>query len=150
MTEGRTINLYKGAQYIEHTESVVNNYYYGEKIDELDNAEIKEIIESLYELTDENGEKVFKDQDQWYAVFRVLSKLKSVPDSMSDFADFINDNRLAENKPKCVYNSIKKASSVLPNFAIDVTKWAKYKDASEQYKKQYIVAKFLLDSLENM
>lgn len=149
MAEGRNINLYKGAQYIEHADSVVNNYYYSDNA-EVGNAEVKELIDGLYELKDDRGERVFKDQDQWFAVYKVLSMMDSIPSSMSDFAKYINENKLAEEKPKCVYNSIKRASASLPLFAGTPSKWERNKDSSEQYKKQYAVASFLMESLKNM
>lgn len=142
MAEGKTINLYKGAQYVERIDHQTNNYYYDGR-PQSDTSDLKSMIDGLYALEDEAG-RVFSDQSQWYAIYRVLSKLNTVPDAMKDFANFINEHKLAEEKPKCSYESIKKASSSLPLFAKDVKLWSNCKDKSEQYMKQYKVAEYLM------
>ena len=108
---------------------------------------IRAAIEALYEETMGDGQKLFTNQSQWYAVYRVLGEFCNYPTKMTDFVQAITDKGFAVTAPLCNYNSIKKASGTCPLLSCKLSLWKQYEDKSSAYEKMCRVADFLLEKL---
>lgn len=106
--------------------------------------EVKEAVMELLELTDAEGKRVFTDQGQWYAVYRVLNELCNYPKSMRDFCRCVKRWELPEEAVKCTYAMMTDRQKVLTKLLQKVTTWHMCKDMSDAYGKQWAVADFLI------
>ena len=104
-------------------------------------------IVKLMEARDERNEYLIRDQDQWYAIFRVLSTFCGYPQKPSDFSKTMENLGMGEVRIPCKYDSFRKVSpNQLPQ---NVSLWHQYANTADQYsKKQVIVAIKLMDLLE--
>ncbi|MDO4802975.1 MAG: hypothetical protein Q4A15_12485 [Prevotellaceae bacterium] len=137
---------------IEHQVNYISgNQVFGETSVEKQSsteAAIKEAIEKLMEEVDENGEPIFSDNGQWYAVFRVLSELHNYPKKMTDFCKVMADMDFDKCRVPCKYDSIRERNKNLPKLACKVTLWQQYSNISDAYQKQCVVANFLINILD--
>lgn len=109
---------------------------------------MKKAILATLEAKDENGDKIFTQNNQWWAVFRVLNK-RDICKNMKVFDTIMTNWGMDETTPPCKYESIKKASKdatgVLKN---DVDTWHNYLNrTSDPEKKQILVAMELMKQL---
>lgn len=159
---GRHFEFKDKVTYIEKQEITVQsgaNFYNGPKVEFVEPKEKKSTtldstdedihmaIADLYEATDEEGNKIFTEQGQWYAVYRVLSSYCNYPEKMTDFVRLINKNKWAEDEPLCKYDSIASISKSLPLLSVKVSLWQQYKSTNEKYKKQCVVAEKIMKIL---
>ena len=108
---------------------------------------IKSAIEKLMEAQDENGAFIMRDQDQWYAVFRVLSAKCGFPQKAKDFTTTMANLGVDNLRVPCRYESIRKVS--LHNLPQNVDLWHQFQNKADQYSmKQLVVAVKLLELLE--
>jgi len=149
---GKYIKVEKGAVYNDQGYVTVNNYPEEADAKERgtakDDEDIYMAIVDLYQATDEKGERIFTEQGQWYAVYRVLKEYCNYPEQMTDFVSLIKKKEWAEEKPMCKYASIAHINKELPLLSVKVSLWQRHKSINEKYAKQCAVAEFLLKKLE--
>ncbi|MBR6974387.1 MAG: hypothetical protein IKH80_07165 [Bacteroidaceae bacterium] len=138
-----------GAQIIAVNTGEVYYQKYGEGTPTISKTEedVKQAIVKLMEARDERNEYLIRDQDQWYAIFRVLSTFCGYPQKPSDFSKTMENLGMGEVRIPCKYDSFRKVSpNQLPQ---NVSLWHQYENTADQYsKKQVIVAIKLMDLLE--
>ena len=106
--------------------------------------DVKSAIEKLMEARDENGTYIMRDQDQWYAVFRVLSAKCGFPQKSKDFVVTMANLGLDNLRVPCRYESIRKVS--FHNLPQNVDLWHQYQNTADQYSmKQVTVAVRLME-----
>ena len=105
-------------------------------------------IEALYNCKDEEGKNIFTDKSQWYAVYRVLKEYMNYPEKMSDFVNVINARRWAEREPQCTYAALKAVNGRLTSLNVKCSLWDKFKNISDAYRKQILIAEKLLELLK--
>lgn len=112
--------------------------------------DIKATLEALLKEKDDNGKLLFKNKKQWWAVYRVLSAFCHYPKQMTSFKTKITDMEIdyGGNPNVITYDSLTDASKVVPQMATSSpSSWDTFKDVSDNYKQQYIVAEFLMIKL---
>lgn len=112
--------------------------------------DIKATLESLLKEKDNKGKLLFKNKKQWWAVFRVLSTFCQYPKQMNSFKTKITDMEIdyGGNPNVITYDSVVAASKEVPQMATSSpSAWDTYKEISENYKQQYVVADFLMSKL---
>ena len=145
---GITIN---GPMFDIHDNGVVNNYFTTSSENNRMNAseeQIKDTLHTLLESTDEEGNGIFTEKGQWYAVYKVLSECHGYPSKISEFCDVMKNWGMDKVSPACVYDSVRKVPNQVSIPTPKVTLWHNYKDkADEKFKKQIIVAMKLMELL---
>lgn len=112
--------------------------------------DIKATLESLLKEKDNKGKLLFKNKKQWWAVFRVLSTFCQYPKQMNSFKTKITDMEIdyGGNSNVITYDSVVAASKEVPQMATSSpSAWDTYKEISENYKQQYVVADYLMSKL---
>ena len=96
---------------------------------------------------DNQDKFLMNDQDQWYAIFRVLSYFCGYPPKPADFSRTMENLGMGEVRVPCKYDSFRKVS---PNqLPPNVSLWPQYKHTADQYSmKQVVVAVRLMELLE--
>ncbi|MCR5138892.1 MAG: hypothetical protein K6B45_01835 [Bacteroidaceae bacterium] len=109
--------------------------------------DVKNALDKLMNLKDDDGTYVMKEQLQWYAIFRVLSTLCGFPKTAVDFERTMVNLGADKMRVPCRYESFRKvAVHQLPQ---NVALWGQYLNTTDQYsKKQAVVAVKLMDILE--
>lgn len=111
---------------------------------------VKDAILTLLTITDENGNRIFTDKGQWYAIYKVLTEHHGYPSNKREFCDIMINWGMNEVSPACSYNSVRKIPSQVRNAALKVNLWSNYLDkADDKFKKQIIVAIELMNLLED-
>ena len=132
--------------------STINNYFpTSSSSNSLHASEekIKEILLALLKTTDEEGNLIFTEKGQWYAVYKVLSECHGYPSNMREFCEIMKNWGMDEVKPACSYESVKKVPSQVNIPTPKVTLWHNYMDkADDKFRKQIIVAMKLMEMLE--
>ena len=146
------IKVEKGAIYNDGGYVTQNNYpddnTAKHKAEAKDDEDIHMAIDNLYSATDEKGEKIFTDQGQWYAVYRVLKEYFNYPDKMTDFVVLVKKSGWAMDEPLCKYDSIRSINTNLPLLSVKVSLWQQHKNVNDKYHKQCVVAEKLMKLLE--
>ena len=106
------------------------------------------ILRELLDAKDEEGHRLMTDQQQWYAVYRVLEEYGNYPRQMSDFARAMAQLGMDRATPACKHDSLRKASQAFPRLACKVSQWQQYSSLSEAYAKQCRVAEWLIERME--
>ena len=75
-----------------------------------DDRHMRQVLQELMEAKDENGNKLMVEQQQWFAVFRVLVEYGNYPRQMSDFALAMAHLGMDKATPACKHDSLRKAS----------------------------------------
>ena len=112
--------------------------------------DIKLAIEELLNAKNEVGEFVFMNKKQWWAVYRVLFHFCNYPSQMKAFETKMLELEVTkvDGKRDLSYDSLSKASNEVPLMAkCSPSTWNAYKDISDNYKQQYVVAEFLMIKL---
>lgn len=112
--------------------------------------EIKDKILILLQEVDEEGNRIFVEQAQWYAVYKVLSQKEyGYPSSMNEFSKTMKNMGMDAITPKCDYESMRRVPREITQAPNRVTLWPGYLNkATDKFKKQIIVAKRLMELLE--
>lgn len=108
---------------------------------------MRRLMKELMAAHDEEGEPIFGERRQWYAVYRVLKEVRSYPSQMSEFCQRMRDMGMDRVPVPCVYDSFRKAATDLPKLKVPVTLWQDYANISAAYEQQCKVADFLLRKL---
>ena len=108
--------------------------------------EMKSVLEKLQEAKDENGKYIMYDYDQWYAIFRVLSKFCGYPTKPKDFETTMKNIGSDEFRIPCIYDNYRKVT--LNKLPQNVALWKQYINSADQYSlKQIKVAMKLMELL---
>lgn len=138
-----------GAQIVAVNQGEVYYQKYGESspTHSKTEEEVKNAIEKLMDEKDSQNEFLMRDQDQWYAIFRVLSTFCGYPQKAPDFSRTMENLGMGEMRVPCKYDSFRKVSpNQLPQ---NVSLWHQYKNTADQYSmKQVVVAVKLMELLE--
>ena len=103
-------------------------------------------IGQLQEATDDQGNYLMHDLDQWYAVFRVLSHYCGYPSQPKDFAQTMQNIGADGLRLPCKYESFRKVA--LHKLPQNVELWNQYLNVADQYSlKQIKVALKLTEIL---
>ncbi len=109
--------------------------------------DIKAAIEELLEAKDEEGGFLLRCKKHWWAVYRVLSEYCNYPSNMTAFVAKMKELGVAEvcGNRALNYESLKKAATDVPYIAkCSPSAWDTMKDRSDNYRRQYAVAEFLM------
>lgn len=111
---------------------------------------VKETILTLLTITDEEGNRIFTDKGQWYAIYKVLTEHHGYPSNKREFCDIMINWGMNEVSPACSYHSVRKIPNQVANAALKVNLWPNYLDkAEEKFKKQIVVAIAFMNLLED-
>lgn len=147
---GITIN---GPMFDIHDNGTVENHYHFQAPPTdtpltVSDVKMKETLEQLLNATDGEGKKMFTQQQQWYAVYRVLSEEYGYPKIMTDFCGVMSDIGMKDVQPPCTYQSLKKVSQKMPLLSCKTNLWGSYLNRAESNtKKQIEIALKLMDLL---
>lgn len=140
---------FAGAQIIAVNEGEVYYQKYGAETSVATKTEkdIIKAIDKLMNMKNEDGAYIMKDQQQWYAIFRVLSSYCGFPKSAADFEKTMTNLGANDMRIPCKYESFRK---VVPHqLPQNVALWGQYQNVADQYsQKQVVVAVKLMDLLE--
>lgn len=136
----------KIGQFIVENHGTVN--YNEKESTPSDERRMRQVLQELLEAKDENGEKLMKEQQQWFAVYHVLKEYCSYPSAMSDFVRSMEKMGMDKADPPCKLPSIWKAGQTLPRLGCKVSQWQQFAMISEPYAKQCRVAAWLMSRLE--
>ena len=148
LMKGITIN---GPMFHINGNGVVNNYFTTSSAQSMNTSEeeIKNALLALQEATDEEGERIFTEKSQWYAVYKVLSECHGYPTNIREFCDIMKNWGMDKVSPACTYENIRKIPNQIVIPTNKVTLWHNYKDKAEgKFKKQILVAIKLMELLE--
>lgn len=126
---------------------IQNNYYHKDVPMTVSEKGIKAAIEALLREKDDNGKLLFKNKKQWWAVFRVLNEFCNYPQQMKSFCTKITDMQIdyGGNSNVITYDSLAAAPKDVPLIATcSPSAWGAMKEKSDNYRKQYDVAEFLM------
>ncbi len=107
-----------------------------------------DILRELLAAKDSDGHRLMTDQQQWYAVYRVLEEYDNYPRQMADFTRAMAQLGMDRVTPPCKHDSLRKASQAFPRLACKVSLWKQYSTLSEAYGKQCRVAEWLVEKME--
>ena len=148
LMKGITIN---GPMFDIHDNGVVKNYFSTSSPSSTNTSEedIKNALLALVEATDEDGQRIFTEKSQWYAVYKVLSECHGYPTNIREFCDIMKNWGMDEVSPACTYENIRKIPNQVAIPTNKVTLWHNYKDKAEvKFMKQITVAIRLMELLE--
>ena len=107
---------------------------------------MKEALQQLLAATDKDGKRVFTQQYQWYAVWKVLQEYQ-YPNNFQAFADTMFE-LLGTTDPPCKYESIRKIGNDVHGAANSLVHWKACRGkASGQFKNLIEVALMLQELL---
>lgn len=111
---------------------------------------MKDVLLALLEATDEQGDRLFTEKGQWYAVYKVLSDCHGYPVKMTEFCSIMADWGMGEVSPACSYDSMKRIPSSVTFPTLNVTLWPHYlSKADDKFRKQIKVAMKLQELLQD-
>ena len=148
LMKGITIN---GPMFHINGNGVVNNYFTTSSTQSMNTSEeeIKNALLALQEATDEEGQRIFTEKSQWYAVYKVLSECHGYPTNIREFCDIMKNWEMDKVSPACTYENIRKIPNQVAIPTNKVTLWHNYKDKAEvKFMKQITVAIRLMELLE--
>ena len=109
--------------------------------------DITATLEALLKEKDDKEKLLFKNKKQWWAVYRVLSTFCQYPKQMTSFKTKITDMEIdyGGNPNIITYDSLTDAPKAVPQMATSSpSSWDTFKEISDNYKQQYVVAEFLM------
>lgn len=106
---------------------------------------VKDALEKLLAATDKDGKRVFTQQYQWFAVWKVLQEYQ-YPKNFQAFADIIQ-TLLGTTDPPCKAESIRKIGNDVPGAAENLTVWKSRRGKAEGRFKNLIEAAIRLQEL---
>ena len=108
--------------------------------------QVKDALERLLEATDENGKRIFTQQYQWYAVWKVLRGYK-YPERYGEFAETMQ-GMLGDTNPACKFESFRKIGNDVAGAANNLVYWESCRDKAEgKFKNLIEVAMTLMELL---
>jgi len=108
----------------------------------------KAAIEEIMNMQDDQDEYIFKDQEQWYAVYKVLSTFCGYPAKMTDFERVIKDMGCGDLRIPCKYESFRKVPDKISQLPPNIKLWPSFNNSVGQTsKKILVVALKLMDLL---
>ena len=109
--------------------------------------EIRDAVIRLMDEKDAEGHYLLHDQNQHYAVKKVLTSLFGFPQKPSDYGMLMHNLELDNLRVKYDNESIRKVH--LHNLPNDVSLWHNYQNTADEYsRKQVVVATRLMALLE--
>ena len=138
---------------IHDNQHVENHVHYAQPADEggaleKSEQEVREALEKLLAATDKDGKRLFVEQTQWYAVYRVLSEHCGYPKAMSDFARNMTNMGMKEADPPCHYESLRRVPRDVANVQQKLALWGTYRSTAEpKFRKQIDAAMELMKLL---
>lgn len=145
---GITIN---GPMFDIHDNKEVHNHFITSPAQTMNASEanIKDTLLTLLDATDEEGNRIFTEKGQWYAVYKVLSECYGYPSKISEFCEIMTNWGMDKVTPACSYESVKKIPTHITATSNKVILWHNLKDKAEpKFMKQIIVAMKLMELLE--
>ena len=110
-------------------------------------AEVFNAIEAVQKEKDEQGHYIMHDYDQWYAIFRVLSRCCGYPTKPKDFEKTMRNMGSDNLRIPCQYDNFRKVT--LNKLPQNVALWSQYAKTADQYtQKQISVAILLMKTLK--
>lgn len=106
---------------------------------------LKEALERLLAATDKDGKRIFAQQYQWYAVWKVLQEYQC-PKNFQAFAETMQE-LLGTTDPPCKAESFRKMGNDVPGAAANLAYWEAHKNKAEGQFKQLIRVALTLKSL---
>lgn len=106
---------------------------------------LKEALERLLAATDASGKRIFAQQYQWYAVWKVLQEYQC-PKNFQAFAETMQD-LLGTTDPPCKAESFRKMGNDVPGAAANLAYWEAHKNKAEGQFKQLIRVALTLKAL---
>lgn len=145
---GITIN---GPMFDIHDNKEVHNHFITSPAQTMNasEAKVKDTLLTLLDATDEEGNRIFTEKGQWYAVYKVLSECYGYPSKISEFCEIMTNWGMDKVIPACSYESVKKIPTHITATSNKVILWHNLKDkADPKFMKQIIVAMKLMELLE--
>ena len=145
---GITIN---GPMFDIHDNKEVHNHFITSPAQTMNasEAKVKDTLLTLLDATDEEGNRIFTEKGQWYAVYKVLSECYGYPSKISEFCEIMTNWGMDKVTPACSYESVKKIPTHITATSNKVILWHNLKDKAEpKFMKQIIVAMKLMELLE--
>jgi hypothetical protein len=145
---GITIN---GPMFDIHDNKEVHNHFITSPAQTMNasEAKVKDTLLTLLDATDEEGNRIFTEKGQWYAVYKVLSECYGYPSKISEFCEIMTNWGMDKVTPACSYESVKKIPTNITATSNKVILWHNLKDKAEpKFMKQIIVAMKLMELLE--
>jgi hypothetical protein len=145
---GITIN---GPMFDIHDNKEVHNHFITSPAQTMNasEAKVKDALLILLDATDKEGNRIFTEKGQWYAVYKVLSECYGYPRKISEFCEIMTNWGMAKVIPACSYESVKKIPTHITATSNKVILWHNLKDKAEpKFMKQIMVAMKLMELLE--
>ena len=145
---GITIN---GPMFDIHDNKEVHNHFITSPAQTMNvsEAKVKDALLTLLDATDEEGNRIFTEKGQWYAVYKVLSECYGYPSKISEFCEIMTNWGMDKVTPACSYESVKKIPTHITATSNKVILWHNLKDkADPKFMKQIMVAMKLMELLE--
>lgn len=145
---GITIN---GPMFDIHDNKEVHNHFITSPAQTMNTSEVKvkDALLTLLDATDKEGNRIFTEKGQWYAVYKVLSECHGYPSKVSEFCDIMTNWGMDKVTPACSYESVKKIPTNITATSNKVILWHNLMDKAEpKFKKQILVAIKLMELLE--
>jgi hypothetical protein len=145
---GITIN---GPMFDIHDNKEVHNHFITSPAQTMNasEAKVKDTLLTLLDATDEEGNRIFTEKGQWYAVYKVLSECYGYPSKISEFCEIMTNWGMDKVTPACSYESVKKIPTHITATSNKVILWHNLKDkADPKFMKQIMVAMKLMELLE--
>jgi hypothetical protein len=145
---GITIN---GSMFDIHDNKEVHNHFITSPAQTMNasEAKVKDALLILLDATDKEGNRIFTEKGQWYAVYKVLSECHDYPTKVSEFCDIMTNWGMDKVTPACSYESVKKIPTHITATSNKVILWHNLKDkADPKFMKQIMVAMKLMELLE--
>lgn len=111
--------------------------------------QVKRAVELLMETSDEQGQYLMQDQEQWFAAKAVLTQICGFPVKPADFERSLKNLELDQLRVPYVYDSVRKVHvHQLPQ---NVELWHQYQNTADEYsRKQVVVAVKLMELLDKV
>ena len=106
---------------------------------------MKEALQQLLAATDKDGKRVFTQQYQWYAVWKVLQEYQ-YPKNFQTFAETMQ-MLLGTTDPPCKYDSIRKIGNNVPGAATNLASWKALRGRADGQLKHLVEAALTLQEL---
>lgn len=106
---------------------------------------VKQALEQLLAATDANGKRIFTQQYQWFAVWKVLQEYQ-YPKNFQTFADTMQ-TLLGTTDPPCKAESIRKIGNDVPHAAESLAVWRTLQGKADGQLKSLIEVALRLQEL---
>ena len=142
------IGAVNAEKFIEiHDNNIVNLYTSSSSARPIPPSEqrVKDTLERLLAATDAAGRRIFMQQYQWYAVWKVLQEYQ-YPKNFQTFADTMQ-TLLGTTDPPCKAESIRKIGNDVPHAAESLAVWRTLQGKADGQLKSLIEVALRLQEL---